>query len=271
MVEKRCPSCGADLRAIDEACPFCGHVADQPQPDLPPPPEVPPPESRGPWAVADSESPPDHDAVGIAPPAWEQRARVGFWLALWLTWRDSVFRPVPFFRRLPPRGGMGPALGYMLIFFIIASLAGYYWGLIEVSLAGLDSGVVGLVDVIGFLIGLAVLLPVYLVMVFVTVALLQVGFRLVGAGERGFAATFRAVAYAHGPAAFAVLPFFGSWLGMIWGSVLAYIGAREIQRTTNGRTVLAFSLPALAALLIAIILGAVVALLIDPAALYVPE
>jgi hypothetical protein len=85
----------------------------------------------------------------------------------------------------------------------------------------------------------------------------------VGAGRFGYEATFRATAYSSGPAAFAIFPFFGPLLGLVWGSVLLYIGVREVQRTSNGRAAAGFLLPVvlfvflgvLAALLLAVLVS----------------
>lgn len=272
---ERCGGCGTALRESDRSCPFCGHASDQPGHDPPTPPEVPPARIRGPWAVNDAEArASDLDAIGTRLPPWEDRARFGIWSALWLTWRDSVLKPVPFFRSLPPRGGLGSTLSYVLLFFVLSALLGYYWGTVEAVLSGRyvpGTPAAGVSALFGFLVGLALIVPVYLGLLFALVALLHLGYRIAGEGRMGFEASFRAVAYAHGPAAFAVFPFFGNWLGLIWASVLVFIGTREVHRTTNGRAALAFLLPALAVVILMVALAVVVALLVDPYQLIRPD
>ncbi len=207
-----------------------------------------------------------------AQPAWEARRQFGFWLALWLTWRDAVFRPIEFFRHLPPRGGLGPALGFALLITSFAFLINIYWGAIEqLVVGGQPTGVAAsLTGLLLVVLWLGIFVPVYLGVLFAVVAIIHVSFLIVGAGRQGFEATFRAVAYASGPAAFAIFPFFGAALSTIWGMVLVYIGVREVQRTTNGRAVLAFLLPFFAFMIFFLILGILLATLLDVADLTPP-
>jgi len=266
-VPSSCPRCSAPLRASDEVCPFCGHVTTQAvDPDAPPPP--PPLEPPPPPPV--EEAPPIQGAVGVesagtAPVAWESWRKLGFFSALWITWKDSVFRPVEFFRKMAPKGGIGPALAYAVLITIVGMFFSLYWSSVEAALGGTgDEGL--LVTLVGSLVTLlfmmAFVIPLYVGALFVMVAIVHVGFMIVGAGRRGYEATFRAVAYASSPGAFAIFPFFGPYLSMVWGMVLLYIGVREAQRTTNARATLGFLMPLLAFLVFVIILGILFELLI---------
>ena len=75
-------------------------------------------------------------AAGTEVPAWEDRRTYGFWASLWITWRESVFRPVEFFRALPPRGGIGPALGFAVLFSLLGLIMNIYWATVQGALAG---------------------------------------------------------------------------------------------------------------------------------------
>ena len=121
-----CPNCSAPLRATDQACPFCRHVVDAGAPPsvqapvTPPPPHAPeaPPDAPT-WQAAEPVAV-DVDSAATEPVPWENWRELGFFASLWRTWRDAVFSPVPFFRRMPPRGGIGPALGYaVLLYFVV--------------------------------------------------------------------------------------------------------------------------------------------------------
>jgi hypothetical protein len=85
---------------------------------------------------------------------------------------------------------------------------------------------------------------------------------VVGAGRQGFEATFRAVAYACGPAVFAIVPFFGPLLSLVWGMVLVFVAVREVQRTTNVRASLGFLVPFLAFLVFVVVVSVVFGLLL---------
>ena len=188
----------------------------------------------------------------------QRRPPLGFFAALWTTWRESVFRPVQFFRSLKPDGPVGPALAYYTLFLALGTFFTIYWSTLQTILAGGTSGLVG--SELGFQLSpgqeLTLLIAanfVYFVFavvfsivgLFLTVALVHVGFAIVGAGRQGFGATFRGLAYAGGPLAFALFPFFGGPISVVWVTVLAFIAAREVQRTTNLRAALGFLAPVL--------------------------
>jgi hypothetical protein len=257
-----CPRCSAPLLAADEICPFCGYrLSAMPMPDEPSPAREAAPRERE--ALTEPSQEPvgpalDVETVATEPPPWERWRQLGFFTSLWLTWRDSVFRPVSFFRRLPPRGGYGSPLGFAVIVTVFGLFFSFYWSTVEEAVSGaLEQGIA--VELIGgfvtLLFGLALLIPLYVGLLFASVAVIHVGFLVVGASRRGYGATFRAVAYASSPAAFSVFPFFGPLLGLIWGMVLIYVAVREVQRTTNGRATLGFLIPFLAVLVLALLLS----------------
>jgi hypothetical protein len=270
-----CPRCGAPILGNDPICFACGQVVAEPgrvQELL----EIPgdaaaatPPGVQPATAPTPVERPIGQVwTAGTEPPPWEDRRRYGFWLALWLTWRDSVFKPVPFFRKLPPRSGLGPAIGYTLLITAVALFFNFYWETVGTALSGgAEEGLVAtlLGGLIAYLTLGVFLLVLYLGLLFLTVALIHLGFMVVGAGRMGYEATFRSTAYASGPAAFAIFPFFGPLLGLVWGSVVLFIAVREAQRTTNVRAALAFLMPLFVMTVFLFILGILFALLIGTA------
>jgi hypothetical protein len=261
-----CPGCGAPLLPSDDTCPFCGEVIAGTPPQGGP--ARPAPAAAAPLTPTSSpRSEEEVAAVGTEPPPWETRREFGFWSALWLTWRDSVFRPVQFFRRLPPRGGLGPALGYSVLLALVALVFSLYWGLVEGTLTGQEEGAlaVGVSSFVVLIVWLLFVIPLYVAALFAMAAILHLSFVIVGAGRRGFEATFRAVAYASGPAAFAIFPFFGPLFSTVWGTALVFIAVREVQRTSNGRAALGFTLPLIAFLGLFLVLALLLSLLMSVA------
>jgi hypothetical protein len=207
-------------------------------------------------------------ATGTARPPWEERRRYGFFVALWLTWRDSVFKPVPFFRSLPPRGGLGPAIGYTLLMTVVALAFNFYWDMLRTAISGNASEGLATTLLGGLmllLIGGGFILLLYVGLLFLLVALIHIGLMITGSGRMGYEGTFRSVAYAAGPAAFAIFPFFGSLLSLVWASVIMFIAVREVQRTTNGRAAIAFLVPLVASIVFFFILGILAVLIIGTA------
>jgi hypothetical protein len=266
-VPQVCARCSAPLRATDSVCPFCGHVVNLEQhPDMPSPPP-PPPSPPPPLETTPAQSREAVDTAATEPVPWERWRELGFFNALWRTWRNSVFRPVEFFRKMPPRSGLGSAIGYTVLVTTLGLFFSFYWNAVEGALggAGAEGGLVFALigSLVALLFGLAFIIPLYVGFLFVAVAVIHVGFLVVGAGRRGFEGTFRAVAYASSPAVFAIFPFFGPILSTVWGMVLVYIGVREVQRTTNGRATLGFLVPFVAFLLFMIILAVLFELLLS--------
>jgi len=124
---------------------------------------------------------------------------------------------------------------------------------------------VGVSSFLVLVVWLVFVIPLYVGALFAMAAILHLSFVIVGAGRRGFEATFRAIAYASGPAAFAIFPFFGPLLSTVWGTVLVFIAVREVQRTSNGRAVLGFTLPLIAFLGLFLVLALLLSLLLSVA------
>jgi hypothetical protein len=151
------------------------------------------------------------------------------------------------------------------LFSALGLIMNIYWGTLQGALAGSQEGGLVVLLVGGLLtalLWLAFVLPLYVGVLFAIAGIVHVCFMLVGAGRLGFEATFRAIGYTHGPAAFAIFPFFGPVIGLVWGTVVLFIGMREVQRTTNGKTTLAFLLPLIALTLLFIVLTIVLALIL---------
>ncbi|UCC84868.1 MAG: YIP1 family protein [Gemmatimonadota bacterium] len=271
-----CSNCGAPLIPGDKLCPFCGELVGQAMPPPGPPLEPPPAMAGGGPGVAEPPVAPPLPseeqiaAAGTAAPAWEDRKSYGFMASLWITWRESVFRPVEFFRTLPPRGGIGPALGFAVLFSTLGLIMNIYWATVQSALSGSAEEGLGILLLGGLfvaLLWLAFAVPLYVGLLFAMAGVLHVCFIAVGAGRRGFEATFRAIGYSAGPAAFAVFPFFGPLISLVWGTVVLFIGLREVQRTTNGKATLAFLLPLFALTLLVILLIIILAVIFAGAGL----
>jgi hypothetical protein len=96
--------------------------------------------------------------------------------------------------------------------------------------------------------GFVVAFVASLVMLFVAAGVVHLLLALQGAGRRGFEATFRTVAYAHGSGAmFGLIPFIGSSIGVVWALAVAVPGLAEMQETDTGTAAVAVLAPAVLA------------------------
>jgi hypothetical protein len=222
-----CPYCAQPLpQPPDRTCPSCGR-------DLPP--AIPP-------------------AGGGTP--WERRAQIGFVTALIDTTREVLTGPTAFFRSMPVMGGIGAPLGYGVIVGYIGLVAqalyqAIFRGVLGASLASfggrsewerlatmLQSGL-GLV--IQIILGPAILT----VGLFLSAGIVHLMLMLLGGARRNFEATFRVACYAEAPAVFALLPFCGGIVGVIYRLVLYIIGLAEAHQIGKGTAAAAVLLPLL--------------------------
>lgn len=273
-MEAQCPSClsvFAVHRAGLQYCPRCGARVNVPEPgptQHPPGPPHPPPQQQPP-----PSAPPSAPAEPTDTP-WERRTELGFFRAVWRTWRDSLLSPDLFWRRLHPTGRTQDALFYAWLMGVLAAVLTV---IVQAPLqlvqlrtregsAGPDllalfpdlpdwlarvltgmstpggSILLGLLAV-GFT---ALLYPLQLV---IASALLHLFALLFGASKHGYWATFRVVAYSSGAAILSVVPCFGMLAG-IYMLVLQGWGLYRVQETTAGRATLSvLALPLLACVL----------------------
>ncbi len=234
LADKRiCPSCQKELPDELEAqfCPYCGAALSATREEA--------------QAGPDRPVEPDSGTEGIP---WEDTASgLSFIQRLTQTWSDSLFRPAEFFSRMPVRGGALMALGYALIFIIMGQSFQAFWQKAYLESFAQKSETLGpllelmmqsslefqllAAPIIG-VIGLLLMTLIY-----------HVSLVILGAAKNGMEATFRVLAYSEGTLLFAVLPFVGQLISLIWSFVLLIIGFREAHETTTGKAAFAVFLP----------------------------
>ena len=183
---------------------------------------------------------------------WEQ-AELAFPADMIRTWRQSVFSPAAFFRRMPTDAPLARPLLYYLIVSVVTAFFVLIWRSVGSSVmpVGLLTGDEPLLPLIEFflepflaLIGLAIGTLVLHVLVL-----------LLADRRRGLGATARVFCYSWGPGVFSLFPILGPPVGFIWSAVLLVIGIREAHGTTSGRaaTIVLTPLVALVLLLLVVV------------------
>jgi hypothetical protein len=179
---------------------------------------------------------------------WEDMASLGFFTAFFRTMKQVLFSPAAFFRNMPVSKGMGSPL----LYGVIISFFGTTIGLLEQyafsGFVGSFSQVEGAAGVnffqTAFLLVYVFFLPIIIAIgFFIGSGIFHICLMIVGAGKRGFEATFRVVSYASSSQAFALVPFLGGFIIVIYNLVLWTIGFRESHHTTTGRAFIAVLLP----------------------------
>jgi len=254
-----CPQCGYVQEQTDE-CFKCGVIISKFLKYMQ---EVKPVEGEGvPPGAASSpaaEGPQPQRIVGIpieeptGSTPWEDMASLGFFTAFFRTIKEVLFAPTAFFRRMPVSQGIPPPLFYGVIVSFLAATIGM---LVQYTLLGSMGSFTGGGGMEGMggghvfqaavLIIYAFFLPILIAIgLFITSGIFHLCLLIVGAGKRGFEATFRVAAYTCSTQVFSLVPFIGPLILFFYTLVVYVIGFRESHRTTTGRALIAVLLPIL--------------------------
>lgn len=276
-MQARCPSCSAIFptkRTGLQFCPGCGEqvmVADMgdhdtattpPGPGAPPPPGFasahhgppPPPAASGRPGMG-APPPPGSPALnyGREPTPWERRAQLGFFPALWATWKETVITPETFWKRLRPDGPAQDALLYgWMVTFIGALIQAPLQALQLTAQSAAIRDIAGQVGTLNkdtraifdqlFSDGSAAIVAAMIfagVVIYPATAIASASVThlfcvLFGAARNGFWATFRVMAYGSAPMVLAGIPVLGAG-AVLWSLILIIWGIREVHDTTAGR------------------------------------
>jgi hypothetical protein len=179
---------------------------------------------------------------------WEDMASLGFLTAFFRTMKQVLFSPTVFYRRMPVNKGLATPLFYGVIISFLGTTIGL---LAQYALSGFVGSVTQAEGNVGvtffqtaFLLIYALVLPILIAVgFFIGSGIFHICLLIVGAGKQGFEATFRVVSYASSSQVFALVPFLGGFIILIYNLVLWTIGFRESHRTTTGKALIAVLLP----------------------------
>lgn len=182
---------------------------------------------------------------GLLLPPWERRERYGFLNGLYLTIKDVLLSPRPFFHRMPTQVGLAQPLFFALVLGVVAAFFGWMWSLAGSSLQMFMAEDLGeifkgpLYSFVTFLFS-----PIIVAMlVFIKAGLIHLVLMLVGGNKLGFEATFRVSAYGEAASILALLPFCGGVLGVLWSLIITIVGLYSIHETDPWRAVVAVVAP----------------------------
>jgi len=167
----------------------------------------------------------------------------GFISAFVKTTRDALFSSTRFFRKVGVGEGYLPALIYGLISGIIGSGGALVWQWYFFSKWFPVQGLTDYPFSI-YMTLLIIFIPLTIIFhLFLGSIVMHVCLVIVGGNKKGFQTTFRAISYAFSGILFAIIPFIGFTIGVIYFLILMIVGLRESHSISTGRTVLAFLLP----------------------------
>ena len=203
-------------------------------------------------------------------PAWEQRAQIGFFPAIWQTMKAVLLEPGRTFANMKRTGGLGTPLGYGVLLSTVGGLLSLlYEFAFQLDITRFlppefqqEPNPLLTTYRNYFLLGAALAMPLLMIVsAFISSGIWHLSLMICGGARRPFETTFRTHSYAMGSAAlFAMLPVCGSWIGLIWALVCLCIGLTKTHEINTGRAVGAVLLPmgvccVLYLLLIAAVIG----------------
>ncbi len=192
--------------------------------------------------------------------AWEDKARLGFFGALYETWKESLFNPSRFFRRMPVTGGVGNPLLYGIILgmvgVIFSLMYEQFWGSLfnmaewyDQFGAGMDPDFYEYYELsyqlqsISMLVWLLIA-PVFIALgLFIGTGISHLILMIFGWSKTTFEGTFRVFSYSESAFFFEIIPLFGGLISMVWAVVLYVIGLKEVHRLSIGQSLLVVFLP----------------------------
>lgn len=178
------------------------------------------------------------------PPAPGESALTAFFES----WRQAVFHPASFFRRLPTSGGYGPYLLFYLMVGVLAAGIELFWRHVYLQLGGATgSGLMSLLggegDPLSPLLGFLLSPLILITLLFVGGGLIHLVLVLTGGSRHGFATTVRTLSFSYSPQIFSIVPLIGSLIGFVWMIAIGIIGLREAHGTDSWRAAIAVLVP----------------------------
>lgn len=196
--------------------------------------------------------PPPPSPPPVPPIPWE---RPGAGLRdLFATVTLVLGRPGEAFSRLSATTGIGRALVFGLIVYVLASAIGQLWNLaLNQALMGMFEKFGGggfselqkfqLSPALQFALSVALSPFVYFVGTFIGAGVVHLLLVLFGGAPGGFATTLRVNAYCAATWVALVIPFLGELIGLVWWAVLLIFGLGAAHRISTGRSAAAVLIP----------------------------
>lgn len=194
------------------------------------------------------------DVPPIPPPVREIRPQ-GFWSGVYRTARAALFCPGSFFRDMPSGGRIGEALAFGLLFGSTGAMFGWFWQFLMLfeNLRPVAEYFMGQFTLGILFVGILVLVPLFVVLeILFSTCILHVTLLIVRGAGQGFGATFKVMAYSQASQILGLVPFVGGLIGWFWQLVIRIIGLKEVHQTTYTRVIIAFLLPVVAMILVAV-------------------
>ena len=211
-------------------------------------------------------------------PAWEQRAELGFFPAIWQTIKTVLIDPTRTFATMKREGGVGTPLAYHVLLGSVGGLASLFYQLVLQIGGGMSSlppeareklfsSVGGASAGIAIVMVVAIfILPLMMVIsTFLSAGILHLSLMICSGAKQPFETTLRTYCYSSGSGAiFQLIPVCGASIGGLWALVCMCIGMAKTHEIGTGRAVCAVLLPTVVCCaLFVVLIGAVMGMVLS--------
>ena len=186
---------------------------------------------------------------------------IGFFKALFSTWKESLFSPEVFYKELNNTGakeenGISKPYFYALLFTYINLVFSFFWEVIffkigfyenyavlpKIPLFFTNKSFLDIYIIIG-IVFLLLLLGILYTIFLILLTIIIHGFVMLFGGKQGIRNTFRIIGYASGVGIFSIFPIFGYNISAAWFAALLIIGIKETNGLSTPRSISALLLP----------------------------
>lgn len=180
----------------------------------------------------------------------------------YLTDLSSVlFKPTEFFSSIPPRGNIGRAIIFGVLWATVGNFVAGIWSYegfkvffnkfgaqfgSSIDTSAIFSGSYYIGNLIGSAIG-------FLILLFLSTLVIHLFLLISGDAKMGIEATLKGLAYAQATNIWSAVPFLGALLAPIWWLICATIALKNLHRTTTAKALFAILAPAIIVMVLVIV------------------
>ena len=185
----------------------------------------------------------------------------GFFKALYLTWKKSLFSPEIFYEELNNTGGqeeksLSKPYFYALLFTYINLVFSFFWEVVffkigfyrnyavlpKIPLFFENKSFIDIYIILGVIFLLLILGILYTIFLIILTIVVH-GFVMLMGGKQGIRNTFRIIGYASGVGVFSIFPIFGYNISAAWFAALLIIGVKKTNGLSTSRSIMTLLLP----------------------------
>lgn len=163
---------------------------------------------------------------------WELRMSLGLWTGIWQTIAHVLFLPGAFFRQARGTGGIREPLAFGILTGSLGKMISFFW--IFLFMAGVSSEFTTFsISASSLFLILIIVSPLYVVIsMFITGCVTHIFLMLFRGGRKGFAGTFRVIAFSQSAGMLSLVPLAGDYTGIVWRFVITVTGLMNIHKSS---------------------------------------